>query len=164
MTPPIILDIEASGFGKDSYPIEIGFVSEQGEAWCALIKPAEQWRHWDERAARMHLITRENLLTHGKSIVSVAQELNDRLQNTIVYTDGWIHDFIWLARLFDEANMRPHFKLQDLREMLSPAQEVRWEAAKSQILLEMNEARHRASTDARLIQLTWLRTREEALV
>ena len=34
---PTILDIEASGFGPGSYPIEIGFVTGAGKAWCSLI-------------------------------------------------------------------------------------------------------------------------------
>ncbi|MFA6179529.1 MAG: hypothetical protein WC696_07975 [Candidatus Methylopumilus sp.] len=159
MTPPIILDIEASGFGKNSYPIEIGFVSEQAETWCALIKPEVDWLHWDDSAEQVHQISRATLHQRGKTAAYVAQELNDRLHNAVVYTDGWIHDFIWMARLFDAANITQHFKLEDLRDVLTRQQEVEWEATKSQVLLEMNVNRHRASIDAKLIQLTWLRTR-----
>lgn len=161
MTPPIILDIEASGFGKNSYPIEIGFVSEQAETWCALIKPETDWLHWDDSAEQVHQISRATLHQHGKTAACVAQELNDRLHNAVVYTDGWIHDFIWMARLFDAADMVPHFKLEDLRHVLTHQQEVDWESTKREVLKEIKVDRHRASIDAKVIQMTWLRTSQQ---
>ena len=36
---PTILDIEASGFGRGSYPIEIGFSAGDGVLFCGLIVP-----------------------------------------------------------------------------------------------------------------------------
>jgi hypothetical protein len=36
-----VLDIEASGFGRHSYPIEIGYARDDGHAWCSLVRPAE---------------------------------------------------------------------------------------------------------------------------
>ena len=63
--PPPILDIEASGFGPGSYPIEVGFVTSDGKAWCSLIRPESDWRHWDEKAAAMHGITRGNIVGHS---------------------------------------------------------------------------------------------------
>ena len=35
---PVIIDIEASGFGKGSYPIEIGYYSENSETTSARIR------------------------------------------------------------------------------------------------------------------------------
>ena len=65
MTVPIILDIEASGFGSGSYPIEIGFSGRHGEGWCSLIRPEAEWTHWDLDAARVHGIPREVLIERG---------------------------------------------------------------------------------------------------
>jgi len=48
---PAVLDIEASGFGRDSYPVEIGYVLPDGQTWCTLIRPAPAWTHWDATAA-----------------------------------------------------------------------------------------------------------------
>ena len=163
MNPPIIIDIEASGFGKNSYPIEIGFISEQAETWCSLIKPESDWQHWEASAEQTHHITRETLYEYGLSASKVAQQLNDRLQGMVVYTDGWIHDFIWMARLFDAADMAPHFKLEDLRHVLTHQQEVEWENTKLEVLQEIKVDRHRASIDAKVIQMTWLRTRDCSL-
>ena len=159
MIPPIIIDIEASGFGKNSYPIEIGYIAEDAETWCCLIRPEADWQHWDETAESTHGISRERLAELGKPAAVVAQLMNDRLQNCTVYTDGWGHDFIWLSLLFETANISPHFKIEDLRKVLKPHQEAIWEVTKSQVQEELKAHRHRASSDAQVIQLTWLRTR-----
>lgn len=160
MTPPIILDIEASGFGKNSYPIEVGFIDESLNAWCSLIKPEEDWHHWDSGAANMHAITRESLLKHGKSAKLVAQALNDQLRDKIVYSDGWMHDFTWISLLFDSAKISQRFKLEDLRNVLTTKQEATWHATKNLVEQELKTIRHRASVDAKVLQLTWQRTRE----
>ena len=72
-TPPAFLDIEASGFGRDSYPIEIGFVLSDGEAWCTLVRPESGWTHWDPAAEALHGITRDLALRHGRPPVDVAR-------------------------------------------------------------------------------------------
>ena len=63
---PTILDIEASGFGRGSYPIEIGFSDGQGGLFCSLIQPEADWLHWDDSAEALHGLSRELLLTHGR--------------------------------------------------------------------------------------------------
>ena len=62
---PAILDIEASGFGDDGYPIEVGVVLPNGRKYCSLVTPEPEWIHWDEGAAKLHGITRTMLATHG---------------------------------------------------------------------------------------------------
>jgi hypothetical protein len=44
---PAVLDVEASGFGAGSYPIEIGYIASDGTSYCTLIRPAPSWTHWD---------------------------------------------------------------------------------------------------------------------
>jgi hypothetical protein len=158
MQVPTIIDFEASGFGKNSYPIEVGCVTETGQGWCSLIKPEDDWRHWDAAAEQIHHISRNLLIHHGKSCASVAIQLNQFLQDRIVYTDSWAHDYIWMARLFDAANISPHFHLEDLRYVLTAEQESVWHDAKLAIQEDINAIRHRASFDARVLQLTWLHT------
>ncbi len=160
MQPPIIIDIEASGFGKGSYPIEVGFVKASGETWCRLIKPEQNWLHWDEGAEKLHHITRTILRQHGKPAAAIAQELNDQLQNQTVYSDSWAHDYAWIYRLFEIAETSPHFKFEDLRSVLSPQQEAIWHATKDRVIEEINADRHRASTDAKVLQMTWMKTYE----
>ncbi len=46
---PNIIDFEASGFGPHSYPIEIGVIRSNGDRYCSLILPADDWTFWDDR-------------------------------------------------------------------------------------------------------------------
>lgn len=158
MTVPIVIDFEASGFGKGSYPIEVGFSRRHGEGWCTLIRPEDDWQHWDQHAAKVHHIPREILIERGKSATLVAEQLNAYLGGHTVYTDGWTQDYVWMARLYDAAGRVPSFKLADLREIITPQQESLWHATKEHVTEELNVSRHRASSDARVLQLTWLRT------
>ncbi|MCU6434049.1 hypothetical protein LPB67_09750 [Undibacterium sp. Jales W-56] len=163
MTVPIIIDFEASGFGKGSYPIEVGFSGRHGEGWCTLIRPEDDWNHWDLDAAKVHHIPREILVERGRSAIYVADQLNYFLSGYTVYTDGWTQDYVWMARLFDAAQKVPRFKLADLREIISNEQETRWHATKDRVQEELHVSRHRASSDARILQLTWLRTFDSQL-
>lgn len=158
VTVPIIIDFEASGFGKGSYPIEVGFSGRHGEGWCSLIRPEDDWEHWDQGAAQLHHIPREILVERGKSSSFVAEQLNSLLDGHTVYTDGWGQDYVWMARLYDAARTVPRFKLADLREIISEEQQAQWHNTKDSVLKELCIARHRASSDARVLQLTWLRT------
>ncbi|MBC3933420.1 hypothetical protein [Undibacterium curvum] len=163
-TVPIVMDIEASGFGKGSYPIELGYSQRHGEGWCTLIRPEQDWVHWDSQAAQVHNIPRELLLERGKTATLVATQLNQQLEGCTVYSDGWGQDYVWLARLFDAAGCSPHFRLADLREIISPQQAVLWHATRLQVEHELAITRHRASNDARVLQLTWLRTLDASRV
>ena len=160
MTPPVILDIEASGFGRGSYPIEIGFIEPEGGAFCALIQPEPDWLHWDPSAEALHGISRELLQRCGKSAAWVATEINTRLAGQVVYCDTWGHDYPWLARLFDSVGLLPSFQLADLRSLLSEDDEVCWQAALEQVRAELKLHRHRASSDAKVLQLTLMRVKK----
>lgn len=162
MTVPIIIAFEASGFGQGSYPIEVGFSGRHGEGWCSLIRPEQDWHHWDVEAAKIHGIPREVLVERGNSPQFVAEQLNFFLADRTVYTDGWGQDYVWMARLFDAAQITPRFKLNDLFEIIDDDQIPNWYLVKEQIAKELCVVRHRASSDARVLQLTWLRTFDEA--
>lgn len=159
-TLPAILDVEASGFGRGSYPIEIGFVEPSGAMFCALILPDAEWQHWDVSAEALHGITRANLLAHGKPARWVASELNDRLRGLTVYCDGWGHDYAWLALLYESAGMQPSYHLEDLRSLLSEDEAARWHDVTLAVRHEQNLRRHRASSDARVLQLAIERVRK----
>ncbi len=162
-TPPMpaILDLEASGFGRDSYPIEVGYVLADGSGFCTLIRPAPHWTHWDPEAEQIHRIQRDSLASHGRHIADVAQLLNDRLHGLTLYSDGWANDYPWLAALYEEAERVPSFKLDNLRALLSETEARNWHATKQQISSELRLPRHRASTDARVLQMTLRRLRCE---
>ena len=157
---PAFVDVEASGFGRGSYPIEVGFVDSEGQAFCCLIHPVEDWHHWDAEAEALHGISRELLMRHGRPPAWVAAELNNRLRGQVVYCDGWAHDYPWLARLYDSADLVPSFQLRDLRQLLSDEEAARWHEVCDQVRSEQLTGRHRASSDAKVLQLTLSRLRD----
>lgn len=152
--PPAILDIEASGFGLGSYPIEVGFVQPDGQTWCSLVRPQSDWQHWDPNAASVHHITREQLQLNGRSPHDIVTVLNERLHGMTVYSDAWAHDYTWLNRLYEAADRSPSFKLDNLRALLTDAEAAIWHDVKRRVALKMGLERHRASADARVLQET----------
>jgi hypothetical protein len=150
---PAILDIEASGFGARSYPIEVGYVLGDGCARCTLVRPAPHWTHWDADAERVHGIVRPTLLQHGRAITEVADQLNADLAGQTVYCDGWAHDYPWLALLFDEAERPLRFRLESVATLLDERRLARLDAVRRAAVAELGLARHRASNDARALQL-----------
>jgi hypothetical protein len=159
---PTVLDIEASGFGAFSYPIEVGFVLPDGGSWCSLIRPAPDWQHWDDAAAEVHGVTRDMLERHGRSVQDVATALNERLQGRVVYCDGWGHDYPWLAKLYDAADRQPAFRLEHMHRLLDDADAPRFAQIKHTLATEQGRLRHRASTDARVLQNAWRQTMARA--
>jgi hypothetical protein len=157
--PPAVLDVEASGFGRNSYPIEVGFALPSGQVFCMLIRPEPQWTHWDPQAERVHHITRTTLLQRGRPVPVVARLLNEHLRGLTVYSDGWANDYSWLGNLFEVADLSPSFRLENLRALLQEDEADHWHEVKQQAAGERGQQRHRASSDARLLQLTLLRLR-----
>jgi hypothetical protein len=149
---PCVLDIEASGFGRNSYPIEIGYVLAEGQATCMLVRPAAQWTHWDQQAEAVHGIQRTTLLAHGRPALEVARRLNQDLAGLTVYCDGWAHDYSWLATLFEEAGLAVGFKLESVVSLLGEAELPGLDRARDHALVALGVRRHRASNDARALQ------------
>jgi hypothetical protein len=160
LLPPAVLDVEASGFGRNSYPIEVGFVLPDGHSYCTLVRPEPNWLHWDEKAEQLHHIPRNIIEQRGLPAFDVARKLNDELRGQTVYSDGWANDYSWIGALFDAADMTPHFRLENLRVLLNEDEADLWHIVKQQISTERGAQRHRASSDARLLQLTLQRLRK----
>lgn len=157
---PVVLDMEASGFGRDSYPIEVGLAMPDGRLYCSLIRPAAEWTHWDPAAEALHHISRANVLRHGRDAATVCQQLDEQLRGMTVYSDGWANDYSWLGKLFDAAGRVPSFRLDNLRGLLSDDQADRWHVMKQAVARELHSKRHRASADAHVLQLTLRRLHE----
>lgn len=159
MNVPSILDIEASGFGRGSYPVEVGYVLEDGDSQCMLVRPAPGWDHWTAAAQGLHRIRRADLLACGLPTAVVAEELNHRLSGRTLYTDAWGHDFSWLALLYDVAGRAPTFRLESLQSLLTDTEIAHWATLKEQVAIALGLPRHRACADARLLQATFGRLR-----
>ena len=160
---PTVIDVEASGFGKGSYPIEVGFVLPDGFSDCMLIRPSDAWQHWDPAAEDLHRISRDVLVHHGHPVLEVVDRLNRQLEGRTVYSDGWGNDYSWLSMLYELVDRRPTYRLDSLQKLLTEDELSRWDATKAAVFREGATARHRASADARLLQATVVRVRGDAM-
>jgi len=154
---PSIIDVEASGFGAHSFPIEIGVVREDGARFCKLILPLEDWTHWDEEAEALHGITKANLLQFGSHAIDVCQQLNEFVGNATMHSDGWVVDQPWLTKLYAAARVEMRFRLSPLESLLREFQLLQWDDIKQDVTREFGGSRHRASVDAMIVQQTYAR-------
>ena len=155
---PYIIDLEASGLASNSYPIEVGLALAPGQRFCALIKPADEWEHWDQQAESVHGISRDVLAKKGRSVSEIATELNQLLSNRTVYSDAWGVDNSWVTTLFAAARMNKVFNVSALEMILNEQQIDVWMETRNEVVRDLDLARHRASNDAWIIQETYART------
>jgi hypothetical protein len=158
---PIVIDVEASGFGRGSYPIEVGMALADGSRHCYLVTPTDDWTAWDDTAEAVHGISRQLLAEFGRPVEEVASELNALLRGRTVYTDAWSFDMSWLGKLFDAADVHQAFRVADIAELLDEGHRGRWHPVKEAVMRELGVERHRASIDAQVVQQTWLRLNAE---
>lgn len=161
---PAFIDVEASGLGTRSYPIEVGLIKSDGSIYCTLILPPDDWsrqdeRVWDDNAEQVHGITRPILKAHGKPLEEVARELNRIAGGMTLFSDAWGNDYPWLAKLFDAADLPMLFHIESSRKLLTDAEAARWQQAKQEVIAELNLRRHRASSDAKILQMTLMRVK-----
>ena len=157
---PDIIDFEASGFGPNSYPIEVGLALSNGYRYCRLIKPDKKWSEWQEDAEKVHGISRAKIEKHGASIKDVANELNGLLEGKAVYSDGWVVDEPWLIKLYEKAKVARRFYMYDILTIMSEESLAHWHNIKEQVIKESELIRHRASNDALIIQQTYVRVQK----
>ncbi len=154
---PCVIDVEASGFGSGSYPIEVGFITSRSQTHCTLIKPLDDWQHWDRKAEKLHGISRSVLMDHGKDPFLVCGWLNHHLRGETVYSDAWANDMCWLARLFEACDLPQCFRIESIQTLLAETEKDQWSQTYDSILHSCRSFRHRASIDAKHIQETYIR-------
>lgn len=155
---PAIIDIEASGFGRGSYPIEVGVALSNRDTLSFLICPPENWTHWSEDAESIHGISRKRLLEKGESPRAIAIKMNELLSGQVLYSDAWGFDSSWLAKLFDEAGLIQRFRIESINKLLTEEQMEVWNEIKDLVWQEKGiKTRHRAASDVRVLQETYCR-------
>lgn len=113
----VFLDFEASGLGKRGFPVEVGWVGEEGMEEGHLIRPAAGWDEWDAQAERIHGITRERLLREGAPHDAVARRMLDVLSGHQLFASAPSWDGQWLSRLLRAAGLPRHaLRLRDTEE------------------------------------------------
>lgn len=127
------LDLEASGLGAHSWPIEVGWCFVGGGVQSVLIAPADSWPRdaWNAEAAALHGISMDDLTMHGQTIGRVCHQLNEALSGVEVYSDAPDWDGFWLYRLFSTGGVRQMFELKDFVDAVGqpPAADLRDAAA-----------------------------------
>lgn len=154
---PVVIDVEASGFGRGSYPIEIGVALASGRTACFLVRPEDDWTHWSDEAAALHGLDRELLCARGRPVAAVARALNELLAGATAYSDAWGMDSSWVGLLYERAALPQHFRIEALSVLLDESRRETWAVLKQEVYVEMKLARHRASADALAIQRALMR-------
>ncbi len=117
---PCFLDVEATGFGQESYPIEIAWSDDAGEIHRCLIDPTPvpSWTAWSADAEKVHGIDRERLQRNGWPPEYVANRLTEDLAGRTVYTDAPDYDARWVGQLFDAIGQPLPFRFDHVDELL----------------------------------------------
>jgi hypothetical protein len=174
----VFLDFEASSLSKRSYPIEVGWVFEDGRSESHLIRPALDWTDWDDAAEAIHHIGRATLLADGSPHNAVAERMIAELTGHDLLASAPSWDGKWMSTLLRAANLPPHsLRLRDSDDahreaamtILAPVfPPDRLEDAIAQVLAQ-TEARpnhqqpaHRALADAEDERARWLAVQEAA--
>ena len=147
------VDVEASGLGPYSWPIEVGWGFHGHEPRSVLVRPHESWsmQAWEKSAEALHRIAPNDLLEGGRTPVEVALGLNAALGDAEVYSDAPDYDSFWLFRLYDAAGVKPNYKLRDLGDLLRPV----WPGAPHDLVARAGRVAphtHRAADDVRHLQ------------
>jgi hypothetical protein len=167
----VFLDFEASSLGKRSYPIEVGWVFEDGRSEAYLIRPAPEWTDWDEEAEAIHHITRSEVSANGTPHDAVARRMIDELSGRDLLASAPSWDGKWLSTLLRAAGLPRHsLRLRDsddaLREtasaILKPVVPLaRLDEVIAEVLAETevrasHQPLHRALADAEDERARWL--------
>ncbi|WP_043836436.1 transcriptional regulator [Muricoccus aerilatus] len=113
----VFLDFEASSLGKRSFPVEVGWVREDGREESHLIRPAPDWTEWSAEAEAIHRLTRERLEREGEPHGEVARRMLAELSGHALYASAPSWDGQWLSRLLRAAGQPRHaLRLRDTED------------------------------------------------
>ena len=104
----VFLDFEASSLRKNSYPIEVAWVFEDGRSASWLIRPTPEWTDWSYEAEKIHGITKGVLASKGASAHDVAEEMLRQLTGHSLYASAPSWDGKWLSTLLRGAGLPRH--------------------------------------------------------
>jgi hypothetical protein len=110
----VFLDFEASSLRKNGFPVEVGWVSEDGVSEGHLIRPAPGWTDWDPAAEAIHGLSRERLEREGTPHEAVARRMVETLGPHDLYASAPSWDGKWLSLLLRAAGFPRHtLRLRD---------------------------------------------------
>lgn len=157
-TYPMFVDLEASGLGPASYPIEVAWSNPAGEIEEHLIDPPEEWLtdlEWDPNAERIHGIPLRKLTTEGEPIEQVCEAFVRATARQPLYSDAPSHDGRWLRQMLEFGGFGNHMlDVRDAIELFQPkisGAHLRMDAAKLQARVDLGLRHHRAGDDVRAL-------------
>ncbi|MEK7413052.1 MAG: hypothetical protein AAB263_07030 [Planctomycetota bacterium] len=163
---PNFLDVEASGFGAESWPISVAWCEHTGEIRRYLINPSSvpEWTHWDPAAEKLHGLDRERLARNGWSPADVTARIDDALRGGLAFSDAPDFDTTWLQRLYAAAGRPMPFRIESADDLLVGAifhpGEALWQA-QARLDRMKNElhttcgGRHDAGYDVGFLVVLW---------
>jgi DNA polymerase III epsilon subunit-like protein len=115
-TDYVVLDIEASGLGENSFPIEIAWQGPTVKPQSFLIRPDPQWdlESWDDRAEQLHGIPLQQALAEGVPARSIVEQLCRDCAGRTILSDGLAFDQAWLNQLYAASQWQGNIRLTDL--------------------------------------------------
>lgn len=170
----VFLDFEASSLGRNGFPVEVGWVREDGRGESHLIRPAPGWSEWDARAEAIHGIPRATLVAEGTPHDAVARHMVATLAGHDLLASAPSWDGKWLSLLLRSAGLPRHaLRLRDTEaaqhesaaailgaKLPPPEFESRVRAIMAEVRAagEARPVRHRALADAEEELLRWRET------
>ncbi|MGF1463006.1 MAG: exonuclease domain-containing protein [Maricaulaceae bacterium] len=153
----VFIDVEASGLGPQSWPIEVAWVNLDGAAAATLIQPHPDWsmQAWMASAEALHGLTPDQVYREGAPVASIASNLNDTLHDATVISDAPAFDGFWLGRLFEAADLAPAFGLTDWMAALAPFGRASRLASAVERAATHAPRTHRALADARHLRAVY---------
>jgi hypothetical protein len=153
LTRALWLDVEASGLGPDSYPIEVGWCDIDDRRGSVLIRPAPGWTHWQPAAEAIHGIARAHIEAEGVPVTGAAARIAEAVAGRTLYSDNPMMDGLWLARLFAAAGWAEMpVRVEDTVALALSAEgrvsDMGWEQAE-RVARRIAPITHRAADDAR---------------
>ena len=122
----LFFGLEASSILPGSFPIEVAWVDEAGQAESYLIRPHEEWLEeragnagWSNACAAIHGIGFETLMIEGIFVGLVAARIAEVLwrSHVIACSDNSRFHTIRLTTLLDGGGFLPPFALVDVQKL-----------------------------------------------
>ncbi len=170
----VFLDFEASSLGKNSYPVEVAWVFEDGTSRAHLIRPTPDWTDWSVKAERIHGLSRRRLHQEGTPAAEVARDMLEALEGHALYASAPSWDGKWLSVLLRAGGLPRHALrlgksddvfLEHARAIMDGTFTRREIADFVKGMIESTEPAqpiHQALGDATLEHARWLSIREAA--
>jgi len=146
-----VIDFEASGLHRSSYPIQVGVTNGRTE-FQSLIRPMGHWQFWDDEAEQVHGLERSLLNANGVAAAEVALQLNELLAGRIVYCDAIQWDGFWARVLFSDNGLHQRFKLADVTSLFETDTQIeKFLAERTRLESSGQYHLHHAIDDARIL-------------